>query len=83
MDRDEVYEEMIRVLRSNGYNDLVLVVKDGSDGMFMHYIPFTDVVFNGTSKMKIITPAGKVVSVRFSDIVRIESITSMEGDVHV
>jgi predicted methyltransferase len=84
MDRDEVYEEMIRVLRSNGYNDLVLAVRDGKDGCFVHYIPFTDVSFNGKNVMKVVTTTGKLVSVRFSDVVKIESITSIqEGDIHV
>ena len=84
MDREEVYKEMVRVLRNNGYNDLVLAVKDGSDGLFVHYVPFTDVSFNGKDVMKVITPSGRVVSVKFSDIVKIESFLGMgaegEGD---
>ena len=83
MDREEVYKEMVRVLRNNGYNDLVVAVKDGSDGLFVHYVPFTDVSFNGKDVMKVITPAGKIVSVKFSDIVKIESFESAGAEYYV
>ena len=80
MDRDEVYREMLRVLRTNGYNDLVLAIRDGRGGLFVHYVPVSDVSFNGKDVMKVITPTGKTVSVKFSNIVRIESFTSMGAE---
>ncbi|MDA8054154.1 MAG: hypothetical protein M0Z77_00710 [Thermoplasmatales archaeon] len=81
MNREEVFTEMLRVLRSNGYNDMVLAVKDGRDGLFVHYIPFSDIVFNGQDTMKVIAPTGKAVKVRFCDIVKIESFESAVDEV--
>ena len=81
MDREEVYKEMLRVLRSNGYNDMVLMVRSGD--MFYRYIPFSDIVFNGKERVTVITITGRKESVRYRDVVRIESYESLGDESNV
>lgn len=80
MNREEFHREMTRVLRANGYNDLVIAVKSSRNGMLVHYIPFSDIVFNGQKRLTIITTSGKKESVRFTDVVKIESFESAGGE---
>lgn len=81
MDREEVYKEMLRVLRSNGYNDMVLMIRSGD--MFYRYIPFVDIVFNGKEKVTVITITGKKESIRYRDVVKIESFESLGSELDV
>ncbi|MEM3828534.1 MAG: hypothetical protein QXP36_04905 [Conexivisphaerales archaeon] len=79
MERDEVYREMLRIFRENGYNDFILAVRDGRD--FLRYIPFHDIVFSGKDRLVVRLTNGKEESIRYRDIVKIESIESLgEGD---
>ncbi len=81
MDREEIAKEMLRVLRSNGYNDMVMAVRSGT--LFVHYIPFTDCFFNGKEKMTLITINGTKESVRYRDVIRIESYESLGDESNV
>ena len=81
MDREEIAKEMVRILRANGYNDMVMAVRSGS--LFVHYIPFTDCVFNGKERMTLITTSGRKESVRYRDVVRIESYESLGDESNV
>ncbi|MEM3192271.1 MAG: hypothetical protein QW292_09315 [Candidatus Parvarchaeota archaeon] len=81
MDRDEVYREMLRIFRENGYNDFIIVIKTPGNGDFFRYIPFHDIVFSGRDRIILRLSNGKRESFRYKDIVKIESIESLgEGD---
>ena len=81
MNKEEVFKELVRVLRSNGYNDMVLVIRSGD--MFYRFLPITDIAFNGKEKMTAITITGKKESVRYRDVVRIESYESLGDESNV
>ncbi|MEM3192107.1 MAG: hypothetical protein QXP36_08650 [Conexivisphaerales archaeon] len=77
MERDEIYREMLRIFRENGYNDFIIAVRDGRD--FLRYIPFRDVIFSGKDRVTIRLTNGKKESIRYEDIVEIKNIESL-GD---
>ncbi|MEM0195875.1 MAG: hypothetical protein QXJ24_06140 [Thermoplasmatales archaeon] len=84
MDQDDVYVEVLRVLRKNGYNDYVLIAKT-SGGLFLRYLPFRSIIFRGKRGLTVKMADGSTKSFQYKDIVKIQSIEDLgeeeiEGD---
>jgi len=79
MNREEIYKELSRILRSEGFSEFVLVVKSRPYGLFHTYVPFDDIAFSGDERFTVIATNGKTESIRYRDVVRIEGFESV-GD---